>query len=94
MYSESPLINNETDHRFEMIVEGQRAFIDYRHTGNDYLLIHTEVPESLRNKGIAAVLVEKTFNYLEENHFKMRPFCAYIQAYLKNHPDWERLINK
>ena len=94
MYNELPLINNETDHRFEMIVEGQRAFIDYRHAGNDYLLIHTEVPEALRNKGIAAALVEKTFQYLEENHLKMRPFCAYIQAYLKSHPEWKRLINK
>ena len=94
MYNELPLINNETEHRFEMIVDGQRAFIDYRHAGNDYLLIHTEVPETLRNKGIAATLVEKTFNYLEENHLKMRPFCAYIQAYLKKHPDWKRLINK
>jgi predicted GNAT family acetyltransferase len=94
MYNESPLINNETNHRFEMIVDGQQAFIDYRHTGDTYLLIHTEVPEALRNKGIAGMLVEKTFKYLEENHLKMRPFCAYIQAYLKKHQDWKRLIDK
>lgn len=94
MYNESPLINNEIDHSFEMIVDGQRAFIDYKHIRNTYLLIHTEVPEGLRNKGIAAALVKKTFEYLEENQLKMRPFCAYIQAYLKNHPNWKRLIDK
>jgi predicted GNAT family acetyltransferase len=94
MYNESPLINNETNHSFEMIVEGQRAFIDYRHTGDTYLLLHTEVPEVLRNRGIAKILVEKTFKYLEENHLKMRPFCVYIQAYLKNNPEWKRLIDK
>jgi predicted GNAT family acetyltransferase len=94
MYTDSLLINNETNHSFEMIVEGQRAFIDYRRAGDTYLLIHTEVPEVLRNRGIAKILVEKTFKYLEENHFKMRPFCAYVQAYLKNNPDWKRLIDK
>ncbi|WP_419788881.1 GNAT family N-acetyltransferase [Mucilaginibacter sp. E4BP6] len=94
MYNELPLVNNETDHSFEMIVDGQRAFIDYRRTGDTFLLIHTEVPEVLRNRGIAKILVEKTFKYLEENHLKMRPFCTYIQSYLKNNPDWKRLIDK
>jgi predicted GNAT family acetyltransferase len=94
MYKELPLINNESNHSFEMIVDGQRAFIDYRRTGDTFLLIHTEVPEVLRNKGIAKILVEETFKYLEENHLKMRPFCAYIQSYLKNNPDWKRLIDK
>ena len=88
------LINNEAEHRFEMEIEDQYAFIDYSKTGDTYLLIHTEVPESLRGQGVAAALVEKTFAYLEENQLKMRPFCAYIQAYLKTHPDWKRLIDK
>ena len=83
MYEQLPLINNEANHSFEMIVDGQRAFIDYRKKGETYLLIHTEVPEALRGQGIAAILVEKTFKYLEENKLKMIPYCAYIQAYLK-----------
>jgi len=94
MYSELPLVNNEASHHFEMIIEGQHAFIDYKRIGDTYLLIHTEVPEALRNRGIAKILVEKTFKYLEENHLKMRPFCSYIQAYLKNNPDRKRLIDK
>jgi len=88
------LINNEAEHRFEMNIGGQIAFVDYNKIGDTYLLIHTEVPESLRGQGAAAALIEKVFAYLEENHFKMRPFCAYIQAYLKTHPDWKRLIDK
>jgi predicted GNAT family acetyltransferase len=94
MYDQSPLVNNKAKHSFEMIIDGQRAFIDYRQTGDTYVLIHTEVPETLRGKGIATGLVEKTFKYLEENNRKMQPYCAYIQAYLKTHPDWKRLIDK
>ncbi|WP_461451057.1 GNAT family N-acetyltransferase [Mucilaginibacter sp.] len=84
----------KANHSFYMIVEGQHAFIDYRKVDNTYSLIHTEVPEALQGRGIASALVEKTFKYLEENNFKMRPYCAYIQAYLKKKPEWKRLIDK
>jgi len=94
MYSDLPLTNNTADHCFEMTVERQRAFINYTQIGDTYLLVHTEVPEALQGRGIAAALVEKTFNYLEVNCLKMRPYCAYIQSYLKNHPEWKRLIDK
>jgi uncharacterized protein len=94
MYDELLLANNQAIHSFEMIVNGQRAFIDYKQRGDTYYLIHTEVPKALQGQGIAAALVERTFKYLEENHLKMRPYCEYIQAYLKRHPEWERLVAK
>ena len=92
MYENIPVVNNEADHSFEMIVEGQRAFIDYRKKGDVYLLVHTEVPDALQGEGIAGALVEKTFKYLGENHLKMIPYCVFIQAYLKKHPEWHSLI--
>ena len=94
MYDNLPLVDNQPAHNFEMIVDGQRAFIDYIKRGNVYLLVHTEVPEELEGKGIAAALVEKTFKYLEANGFKIKVYCQYIQAYLKRHPEWHRLIDK
>jgi predicted GNAT family acetyltransferase len=87
-----PLINSREYHKFEMTVDGEHAFIDYLKHGDVYYLIHTEVPETLQGKGVAGALVEKTFKYLEENHLKMRPFCQYVQFYLKRHPEWNRLI--
>jgi predicted GNAT family acetyltransferase len=94
MYGHAQLINNQSNHSFELLINGERSFIDYRQQGDIYQLIHTEVPKDLQGQGIAALLVEKTFQYLEANHFKMIPYCAYIQAYLKKHPDWHRLIAK
>ena len=88
------MFDNQPAHNFEMIVDGQRAFIDYIKRDNVYLLVHTEVPEELEGKGIAAAMVEKTFKYLEANRFKIKVYCRYIQAYLKRHPEWHRLIVK
>jgi len=92
MYDELPLVNNRPIHNFELFVDGQRAFIDYQQKGDKVFLIHTEVPVELEGRGIAASIVEKTFNYLEENHFKMVPYCAYVKGFLKRHPEWERLL--
>ena len=92
MYEDIPLKNNAAIHNFELFVDGHRAFIDYKQHDDKYFLIHTEVPQQLEGRGVAAALVEKTFNYLEANGFKMVPYCAYIKVYLKRHPEWERLI--
>ena len=92
MYEDVPLVNNQPRHEFEMVVDGSRAFIDYLQRGDTFLLVHTEVPEELQGHGVAAALVEKTLKYLEDNGFKMKPYCEYVQAYLKRHPEWERLL--
>ena len=90
-YDDIPLINNEARHNFEFTVDDVRSFIDYKKRGDNVYLIHTEVPEEMEGHGIAAALVEKTFIYLEQHNLKMVPLCAYIQIYLKRHPEWNRL---
>ena len=91
-YQDIGLTNNEAIHNFELIVEGQRSFIDYKTRDNKIYLVHTEVPHELQGKGVAEALVEKTFNYIEEHHLRLVPLCTYIQAFLKRHPEWNRLL--
>jgi predicted GNAT family acetyltransferase len=92
MYTDLPLVNNEAIHNFEMFVDGHRAFIDYQLKGDKMFLIHTEVPVELEGKGVAPVLVEKVFKYIEEHNLKAVPYCAFIKVFLKRHPEWERLV--
>ncbi|TBV26850.1 N-acetyltransferase [Meridianimaribacter sp. CL38] len=88
-----PLVKNETQKRFELEVDGHFAFINYGEYGNQIALVHTEVPEALRGRGVAAVLVEKTLNYLEGQGNSLLPFCPYVFAYIKKHPEWKRIVN-
>ena len=53
------VVKNESTSRFELNVDGYIAFIDYKQEDDIIKLIHTEVPEELGGKGVAAALVEK-----------------------------------
>lgn len=91
-YDDIALVNNEAIHNFELVVEGQRAFIDYKLKGDKIYLIHTEVPTELKGKGVAEAIVHKALVYIEENHLKIVPLCVYVGMYLKRHPEWNRLL--
>jgi predicted GNAT family acetyltransferase len=91
-YQEIPFTNNEAEHNFEMIVDGKRSFIDYMRKGDKIYLIHTEVPQELEGKGVAPEMVEKALQYIEDQHLKLVPLCAYVQHYLKRNPDWNRIV--
>jgi len=84
--------NNEAAHNFEMIVNGQRSFIDYKQKDNKMYLIHTEVPAELQGQGVAEAMVTKTFEYMEQHKLILVPLCTYIQAFLRRHPEWDRLL--
>jgi len=91
-YNDISFANNEAIHNFELIVDKQRAFIDYQLKGDKIYLVHTEVPIDLRDQGIAAIIVEKALQYIDEHHLKLVPLCPYVRQYLKRHPQWDRLL--
>ncbi|GGH01047.1 GNAT family N-acetyltransferase [Mucilaginibacter phyllosphaerae] len=91
-YEDIELVNNEAIHNFEFVVDGHRSFIDYKLKDNKIYLVHTEVPQELEGKGVAAEMVEKAFAYIEQKGLKLVPLCTYVQRYLKLHPEWERIL--
>ncbi len=93
-YNDIPLNINETKKRFEIAVNGYTAFINYGEFGNQIALVHTEVPEALAGKGVAGALVEKNLNYIEKQGKLLLPFCPYVFAYIKKHPEWKRIVSK
>jgi predicted GNAT family acetyltransferase len=89
---EQELRVNNGANRFELEVEGHVAFIDYTLKRELLFLIHTEVPEALQGKGIAGIIVQKTFEYAKKNGYQIVPLCPYVRTYLERHPEWKELV--
>lgn len=55
-------------------------------------LNHTYVPPEHRGRGVAHVLVERAFEFAEENGMRIRPSCPYVRAWVQKHPERKGLV--
>lgn len=92
--SATSLHNNTHRHRFELETDGKLSIVDYQHVDDETLaLTHTEVDTSLEGHGVGSKLVEGVLQFVEQNNLKIVPLCPFITAYLKRHPDWNRVVS-
>lgn len=92
-YIDIPLVKNEEKKRFEIEIDGHFAFIDYKEFGSQMALVHTETEPELAGKGAASAVVEKTLQYLDDRNIVLLPFCPFIFAFIKKHPEWKRIVS-
>ena len=86
------LIENTEAKQYEFHIGDQLAFIQYIKVKDKIYLTHTEVPKALGGQGIASGLVKAVLNKVEEEGRKLYPLCPFVAAYLKRHPEWQRLL--
>jgi len=92
-YVKLELIKNGKDNQFEMVVDGHTAIIVYKEYPGKIALIHTEVPPVLEGKGVATAIIKKALNFIEHNNLKLIPLCPVVVAYVKRHPEWNRIVD-
>jgi len=78
--------------RLELHVEGRVAFVDYRLGDGAIAYVHTDVPEALRGRGIAARLARHALGLAPERGLQLVPPCPYVSAYLRQHPEYADLV--
>lgn len=89
-----PVKNNAHRHRFELDTDGKLSVVDYQNVDDETLaLVHTEVDESMEGQGVGSHLVEGVLQFVEQNNMKIVAVCPFISAYLKRHPDWNRVVS-
>lgn len=80
--------------RFEMERDGQVAYLEYYLAGKVLQLIHTEVPEALRGRGMASALAQSALEWAREHQVKVDVICPSVSEYLKKHPEYSDLVIK
>jgi len=87
------VIHNESNHRFEVhLSDGELAQLAYLRKDGSLDLAHTEVPRQWEGRGIAAELTRTALEYAREFRLSVIPSCAYVQAYLRRHSEYQTLV--
>jgi len=84
--------NNAAAGRFEAVVDGQLAQAQYRRVGERILFTHTEVPEQLEGRGIAAQLARSGLDFARAEGLTVVPLCPFIASYIERHPEYQDLL--
>lgn len=81
-----------TNGRFEIEQDGHIAYMEYNLAGDILQLIHTEVPEALRGKGLASTLTQSALEWAREHKKKVDVLCPVAAGYLQKHPEYAGLL--
>ena len=86
--------HNVAASRFETTADGLLCVADYYLVGNVMRIHHTEVPRALEGRGIAARIVRAALAHAAANGLEVEPWCGYVRAYMRRHPETQRLLPK
>ncbi|USI72274.1 GNAT family N-acetyltransferase [Sphingomonas morindae] len=84
--------DNSALHRYELAVEGDLAFAEYRDEGSVRVFTHTVVPAPLEGQGLGSRLVAAALEDCRAHGRTVRPVCAFVAAYMDRHPETRDLL--
>jgi hypothetical protein len=85
-------IHNRAGQRFEAVVDGRLAYLEYRQQPGLLDLAHTEVPGEMKGRGVGGTLAEAALRYARENDLRVVPHCPFAAAYIRRHPEHRDLV--
>lgn len=87
------VVDNPAQRRFEAVIGGQLARLDYQRRGGTIVLEHVVVPESLQGRGVAAELTRTALDAARSQDLRVVPHCSYVIAWLRRHPEYADLVD-
>ena len=71
--------------RFETVVDGYTAYVEYEITNQALDILHTIVPKEIGGRGIAAELVATAYEYADGVGLATKATCSYAAVWLRRH---------
>lgn len=81
--SSSTVFDNRDRSRFELVVDDATAFLEYKRGPIGLTLVHTEVPEHLRGRGLGTALVNAAVEHGRAEGLRIIAECAFAKAVLR-----------
>jgi uncharacterized protein len=83
--------DNRELQRFELPVDGQVVFANYRRQPGRLMITHVEAPVALRGAGHASDLMRGVAEEARAEQVKVLPLCSYARAWMQRHPEYKDL---
>ena len=83
------VIDNREASRFELAVDGQTAVLAYKRTPASLVLVHTEVPPSLRGHHLGDRLAQAALDAGHAEGLQIVAVCPFVKEYMRKHPHRE-----
>jgi predicted GNAT family acetyltransferase len=81
--------------RFELEENGETAYLEFEIDSAGWItLLHTEVPDALRGRGIAGLLAKTGLEYARDNNLKVDVVCPLVAHYLSKNPEFQPLVGR
>jgi predicted GNAT family acetyltransferase len=84
--------DNKAKSRFELDVDGEIAFANYRLAPKAVIITHTETPRALRGRGVASELVQGALELIRADGLKVVAGCGFVVDYLNKHPEFSDVV--
>lgn len=84
--------NNEKGLQFEAHLDGEVGVLQYRFRKGNIALMHTLVPDAIGSRGVATALAQYALEWAKTHNKKVLPYCAFVAAFLTNHPQYNHLV--
>lgn len=78
--------------RFVIQVGDHGGRIDYRMMDDKIAFLHTEVDPELEGQGVASQLAAAALDYARRENLRVLPYCPFVAAYIKRHPEYQELV--
>ena len=79
--------------RFELDVDGQIVFANYRRDPDVLVITYVYAPPHLRGTGAAGRLMEQVARRARTDNVRIKAICGYAWAWLRRHPAYRDLLD-
>ena len=84
--------HDEAAKRFMADVHGFTALLVYKILPGRMLIQHTEVPQEMEGRGIAAKITRVALEYARSHKLEVVPACSYTASFMAKHPEYNDLL--
>lgn len=89
-----PEIHDDRERRrYELVVDGQTAFVAYNEAGGGLLISETLVPVPLEGRGVASRMARHVLTDIRARGLLVLPTCPFFAGYLKKHPEEADIVH-